>query len=330
MKLTRYLRLALRRRDVVSQILKHFPKTVARVSKERGIGKGIGYFLYYFSHYSGIPFDSAYWWLVKRYSRGRFIKVRVLNFDMYLDLDDHGISRQLWLEGVREHGAVAAYKKELLHLREILDSPLTILEAGSNIGYYTLMAYYALKDVRIFAVEPAPDNVRLLQQNLKLHDLERVVDVTEGGLSEQSGKVRLFLSSESNVHSMEYSSSSGIYIDVPVWSIDDFLEMKGLKPKDVHVLRMDTEGHELSILLGMKKVLDSNTPMLCFIEFHDVLLKGGRIYKAIELLKKHGFYLSYACVDYFTGTVKEFWSLDELPEILQQHSAAEVFLRRGY
>jgi len=330
MKLTRYLRLAFRRRDVVSKMLRHFLERVAKVSKERGIGKGIGYFLYYLSHYSGIPFDTAYWWLVKRCSRGRFVKARVLNFDMYLDLNDHGISRQLWLEGIREHSAVAGYKKELLHLREVLRSPLTILEAGSNIGYYTLMAYHTLKDVRIFAVEPAPDNVQLLQQNLKLNGLEKVVDVTKGGLSEQSGKMRLFLSSESNVHSMEYNRSSGTYIDVPVWSIDDFLEMKGLKSKDVHVLRMDTEGHELSILLGMKKVLDSNTPMLCFIEFHDVLLKDRRIYKAIELLKKHGFYLSYACVDYFIGTVEEFWSLDELPEILQRHSAAEVFLRRGY
>ena len=330
MKLTRYLRLAFRRRDVVSQIQRHFLKRVAKVSKERGIGKGIGYFLYYLSHYSGIPFDSAYWWLVKRRLGSRFVKSRVLNFDMYLDLDDRGISRQLWLEGIREHGAAAAYKKELLHLREILDSPLTILEAGSNIGYYTLMAYYTLKDVRIFAVEPAPGNVQLLQQNLKLHDLERIVDVTKGGLSEQSGEMRLFLSSESNVHSMEYSSSSGAYIDVPVRSIDDFLEMKGLKPKDVHVLRMDTEGHELSILSGMKEVLDNNSPMLCFIEFHDILLKGGRIYKAIELLKKYGFYLSYACIDYFIGTVEEFWSLNELPEILQRHSAAEVFLRRGY
>jgi hypothetical protein len=106
--------------------------------------------------------------------------------------------------------------------------------------------------------------------------------------------------------------------------------MKGLEPKDVHVLRMDTEGHELSILLGMKKVLNSNTPLLCFIEFHDILLKDGRIYKAIELLKEHNFYISYACVDYFIGRVEEFWNLDKLPDVLQRHSAAEVFLRRGY
>lgn len=330
MKATYYLRLALRRRDIALQLLKQLPRRVVRISKERGMTRGIGYLLYYLQHYSGLPFDKLYWLIVKLIVGGKVVKTRVLDFDMYVDLDDHGISRQLWIEGIREHGAVSAYKKELLHLQEVLGAPLTILEAGSNIGYYTLMAYPILKEVRIFAVEPAPDNVQLLLQNIKLNGIEGKVDVTQGALSERTGKMRLFLSDQSNVHSMEYSRSSRDYIDVPTWSIDDFLQRKGLEPKDVHVLRMDTEGHELSILLGAKRLLMSSTPLLCFIEFHDVLLKNGRIYKMISLLKEHGFRVSYGCVDYFTGTIEEFWSLDDLPNILQRHSAAEVFLRRGF
>lgn len=327
MRFLRYLSRALSKPALTLGLIRRFPPRVGTVWKTRGVGRSIGFFLYYVSHYMGIPLDAPYWALVRLIQGKNLVKTQVLGREMLVDLNDKGISRQLWLEGVREHGAVAAFKQELQHLQKSLGTNLIILDIGSNIGFYVLVEASTVEG-KIYAIEPAPANIRLLSENVRLNSFAQRVDITHGALSNHTGTGRLFLSEESNVHSMERKSHK--YIEVPTWTANEFLRIKGIQPHAVHVVRMDTEGHEANILEGMTDILNLSTPMLLFIEFHANLVQDGRLMKVISQLKEAGFRVSYACNDYFTGIIEEFGSLDVLSANLHRHAAAEVFLRRGY
>ena len=328
MRAGRYLNKAFRNPLLTISILENMCKRIKYIIKNRGVWRGLGYLLYYFSHYTGVPIDGLYWKFVKIYYGKKYVKGKVLDFELFIDLDDRGISRQLWLEGVREHGAVEAYKRELLMLQKAVGGRIIILDIGANIGYYVCIAGNVLDNVKILAIEPAHSNIKLLMKNIELNKLDNVVEIVNCACSNFIGKSRLYLSEQSNVHSLEKVSNR--WVEVPTFTVDTLIKSKGIKPNDVHVIRMDTEGHEVEILEGMKEIIDIGGPMLMFIEFDSRTLKNGKLDKAIKILKGAGFNIAYACNDYFSGTVEEFSELDYLPINLKKHSAAEVILKRGY
>lgn len=328
MKIVNYWRKAITNPGISYRVVRRLLPRIATIWRTRGLIPAIGYPLYYFSHYTGLPIDAIYWKLLMKYYGQNLVKTKVLDFELFVDLDDRGISRQLWLEGVREHGAVAAYKRELLRLKDRVGQNITIIDVGANIGYYVTIAARVLQKSRIFAIEPAPTNVELLTKNVRLNGLEDRVDIIQAACSNFTGKSPLYLSTQSNVHSMEMVSHK--WIEVPTWRLDDLVGYKGITPEDINVVRMDTEGHELEIIEGMEGILGYGGPLLLFIEFDARLLKGGKLKKLIEILNNAGFKIAYACNDYFTGTVEEFSSFRDLPDNLRRHNAAEVFLTRGY
>ena len=313
---------------VALKVTSKLPSSLVAVYQRGGLAYVAGYIAYYFAHYTGIPLDEAFWSWLKRKNRGSLLRARVLNHIMLLDIEDKGISRQLLLEGKREKGALEVFTRELKRLQEAVGDELLVLDIGGNIGYYVLIEAFVAPRSRIYAVEPSPVNVNLLKKNIQIHAIDHRVDVTTGAISNKTGKGVLFLSNQSNVHSME--RLSGRSITVQTWTIDEFLSAKGLEPIKVQVVRMDTEGHEAKILEGMGNLLRGNYPLLLFIEFHNTLIRNGSIGKIVDLLNSAGLQFVYGCNDYFTGVVEEFYGLDDLPENLKRHAGAEVFLKRGY
>ena len=328
MKLARYLSFTASQPSTVFRTLSRIPARASAVWRTRGASRSLGYLLYYSSHYTGIPVDAMWWKYEMRSQRDSVVRTRVLDFDMLVDLNDRGISRQLWLEGCREFGAVDAYRRELRRLEEAVEGKVGIMDVGANTGYYVLIAGHTLDNARILAIEPAPANVELLSKNVQISGFDERVNVTQGALSSDTGTRRFYLSAQSNVHSMERPTEKSI--EVPTWRLDDFLRLKGVNPNEVHVIRMDTEGHEAEILKGAENTLGGSTPMLLFIEFHANLARDGRLAGAIARLRRFGFTIAYACVDYFTGPVEEFHTYEALEDALRRHEAAEVFLTRGY
>ena len=69
----------------------------------------------------------------------RFVKRKIYNYKMYLDLYDRGISRALWLFGDRE-------LEHKYMLEKIIKPGMSILDIGSNIGYYPLLELNLIGD----------------------------------------------------------------------------------------------------------------------------------------------------------------------------------------
>jgi len=183
------------------------------------------------------------------------------------------------------------------------------------------------KDKQILAVEPAPANVELLSKNVQASGFDGRVNVTQGALSSDTGRGRFYLSAQSNLYSMERPTETSI--EIRTWRLDDFLRLKGVDPNEVGVIRMDTEGREAEILKGAENTLGGSRLMLFSVESHANFARDGRLAAAIGRLRRFGFTIAYACVDYFIGPVEGFRTYEALENALRRHEAAEVFLTRG-
>ncbi|MFH1130913.1 MAG: FkbM family methyltransferase [Pseudomonadota bacterium] len=184
----------------------------------------------------------------------------------HLNPKDQGISRVLAKNGIREKESVDA-------LFQHVHSDMTILDLGANIGFYVLLEAQIVSQGhgRIFALEPGPENIRLLNLNVSANKYENRVTVIQGALSDKTGTAKLELSALSNCHRLALASPPAVntkMIDVPSFTFTDLLNHISVMIDDVDFLRMDIEGGEYLILDEIIALVKQRESFLMFIEFH--------------------------------------------------------------
>ena len=189
----------------------------------------------------------------------RYIKRKIYNYKMFLDLYDRGISRALWLFGDRE-------LEHKYMLEKIIKPGMSILDIGSNIGYYPLMELNLIgKKGKLISVEPSSSNIELLKRNLELNNFHQI-EIHEGAISDENSEKNFFLSTQSNLNTFHNIGTgiehlSGEIVKVKVQTITSLL-----KGRSIDLIRMDVEGHEVEVLNGMISSIDemSKLPMIIF------------------------------------------------------------------
>lgn len=173
----------------------------------------------------------------------RYLKRRIYDYNMYLDVKDLGISRSLLLFAERE-------LDHKLMLEEIIKPGMNIFDIGSNIGYYVLMEKLLLRGSgSVTAIEPSPTNLTLLKKNLRLNKITDVA-IYNLAISDKVGKKDFFLARQSNLNTFHKQGAgktefSGKKISVDTSTVPDFSTQINVKPD---LIRMDVEGHELEII----------------------------------------------------------------------------------
>ncbi|MBU2541587.1 MAG: FkbM family methyltransferase [Candidatus Omnitrophica bacterium] len=204
--------------------------------------------------------------------QGRLRK-NILGNTMQLDMNDFGIHRDLFLDGIREPQATQ-------HLMQLLGKDDIVLEVGANIGYYVLIESRLCK--KIYAVEPITENINNLKINIELNQCRNVA-VFQTAFGAERTKKTMYISKKSNWHSFYPKKNIIKKLSVEMDSVDNFLKDKE-KPT---FLRMDVEGYELNILKGMQETL-KNIKRL-FIEVHADILALEETQELIEILRKNSF-----------------------------------------
>lgn len=192
----------------------------------------------------------------------------VNGFRMLVDACDRGIAQELRLFGVHEPLATAL-------MASLVRPGDCVLDIGANIGYYTLLLSRLVgSSGAVLAVEPHPDNFRLLCQNLRLNRVDNVW-VAQLALADTEGNAHLEVSAASNWHSLmqDKSRPGAKVISVPTSTVDRLRELWG---RPIHLLRMDTEGYEAHILQGAKRTIAEDRPAMV-VEVHPAFLglEGG-------------------------------------------------------
>jgi FkbM family methyltransferase len=199
---------------------------------------------------------------------------------MYLDIRDKGVSQELALTGIREELFART-------LQDALREGDCIVDIGANIGYYSLMeARLVGPRGQVYAIEPAPHNIQLLRDSVRLNDY-RNIETFHLAIGQSDGISSLYLSDHPNWCSFYPPRKVTGQIDIQVASLDSFLKEK----RRPDLIRMDVEGYEYEILVGMRGILASGLPLRLFIEFHPHIMGPQRASSFLATLQAHRFRL---------------------------------------
>jgi FkbM family methyltransferase len=170
-----------------------------------------------------------------------------------------------------------------------LQSGTLFIDIGAHYGYYTLLAGTKYPENKIIAFEPEPSNYDLLKKNIEMNKLTNV-DIYNLAVSNEEGIKEFAVA--------EHSSRSGFYepylsnilkkINVKTVVIDNVV--KDDIPLKI-MIKIDAEGHEIFIIEGMRRLLESTKDVELFIEYNPDMIKksGNRPEKLLETLNQCGF-----------------------------------------
>lgn len=203
---------------------------------------------------------------------GKIIK-KILNNKMYLNMDDWGIHRDLFLDGIREPLATH-------HIMEILTKEDVVLEVGANIGYYALIESDLCR--KVYAVEPDPRNAYDLKRTIGLNHRDNI-EVFEMALGDTKGEKAMYISPKSNWSSFYPLKGAIKKHHVEMNTVDGFLKDKEFPT----IVRMDVEGYEINVLRGMIETLKKTNRI--FVEIHSQIMGTEETKELIEILTGAGF-----------------------------------------
>lgn len=154
------------------------------------------------------------------------------------------------------------YSKALL---EHIKSSDVVWDIGANIGLYSIQFAERLgKDGAVYAFEPVPEVYKKLTENTELHPKVTCVNIA---LSEVNGLSSIEIGQDPLLATskiIKYKSESSI--QVQSLTGDEFLRLGNRSYPTF--LKIDVEGHELSVLKGMEKILKNNPPRVIGMEIH--------------------------------------------------------------
>lgn len=200
-------------------------------------------------------FHQLEWRWLKNWRHIRFAERKIQGFRLILDLDDVGVSKELFLSDVRE-------EEHIFMLEQFVKPGMKVLDCGANIGYYTVMIGRLVGSAgKMYAIEPDTGNFQLLTMNVRLNKIEERVELYNIGVGDKSGTGTMYHSKMSNRHTfhpVEYVGPSEQTLadrpptDVVMTTVPDFT----IPDRQVDLMRMDVEGYEVEILSGMKTALN--------------------------------------------------------------------------
>lgn len=153
-----------------------------------------------------------------------------------------------------------------------LDSSLrpgsVVVDAGANIGFFTLAVLGKSEGATVHGFEPSPGSYELYKACISRNNLGGRVVANQVALYSEPGEM------EFKVHATNYGAYDSFRdtgypgvgqpktIKVPVTTVDLYVKQAGLKGLDL--LKLDVEGAELFVLRGSREVLSNLRPTVLF------------------------------------------------------------------
>jgi len=180
---------------------------------------------------------------------------------------------------------VEIYLKDVYEKHYHLKPGDIVFDVGSHIGIFTLKASKLVgTDGIALAFEPEPQNFIFLQRNVALNNATNA-QIFNTAVSSGNGILQLCIHpTNTGGHSTQYATGGHAQIPVPSVTLDYLIQEFSIK--NVDLLKLDVEGHELEVLRGAGRFLEICRHIA--METHERL--GGPTNNQItRILETHGF-----------------------------------------
>lgn len=213
---------------------------------------------------------------------GVAILAETKNGMLAVDATDFHIARQLL-----ENGEYAA--EETQFVANLLPRGATLIFVGAHIGSVLIPLAKKCKAANVLAFEPNPKTFRLLNLNLRLNDLERVLRY-EVAIGAREGGFLSFIENPINTGNSRVVREGEGTVSVPARRLDTLLP-DAWGPIDLIVI--DVEGFECEVMRGAEETLKRTR--YCLIEFApEQLEEQGETVEAFAQLIGQHFSCGYA------------------------------------
>ena len=181
---------------------------------------------------------------VRLYPHGQRVKIAG-DATIFLPADPHFIG---FLLGRHEH-----------HIAELMMTHVRpgdiCVDVGANIGYFSaVLSRLAGAAGRVFSFEPVPENFDVLAINAQIASQTGApVRPQRAAVAATSGELRIVRQAHSTAHQVS-SAVDASGESVPAVSLDAELP-KSIGDAQIAFLKVDVEGYELSVLQGMRSLI---------------------------------------------------------------------------
>jgi len=211
-----------------------------------------------------------------------FDRVDIYYSELYkraISVERRGDTYMLYYKGLKYVLPLNTYEPQVfIHEMGLRDLPRTVvkdiagrdvIDAGAYIGDSVLvLSQYSPR--RIYAIEPAQENVRYLHRTIELNDLKNIIVINKA-VADRKGIARIrYAGLASVVHE--------VGDEVEVTTIDEIVRAERA---DIALIKMDIEGYELSALKGAEQTIKEFKPVLLISAYH----RGRDIFEIPKFLK---------------------------------------------
>jgi len=174
---------------------------------------------------------------------------------------------------IESSGEVQALETMVRPLLRQIDQPI-VFDVGANVGDYSLLVTRQLPNASVYAFEPSRKTFEKLTEavsgstaiepiNIGFSDSRRMIELFSYAI--EGNEASLLSSIDCRLPTQVVDVNICASEQIEVRTIDDFCEDE--KIQRIDFLKMDVEGHELSVLRGAKNMLDAGAISLIQFEF---------------------------------------------------------------
>jgi FkbM family methyltransferase len=174
------------------------------------------------------------------------------------------------------------------------DDNATVWDIGANIGTTSLPLLATKRNVNVVAFEPSPDVCGKLLKNARLNpNLTQRLTVLNCALSDRSSWVEFFTSNEIANSGVGGIGNAENRSKVSFMTFAQLGSSCAALVTEPDIIKIDVEGHELSVLRGLGAILD-RSPLTIIFEHSVYRLKelGASLSEVPEFLEGRGFNIS--------------------------------------
>lgn len=244
------------------------------------------------------------------------------------------IGKAVWSLGLYD----LIVSETLARISQVTPVGSILIDAGANIGHMSsIMDCFSPSGSQVFSYEPHPLVYKQLTENINLWPAKNKTKGVNKALSELKGECDFFIptgfdenqglgfiASDANAHLMGTAQKLA---KVEMTTLDD-----EYADKDIHLMKIDTEGSELMVLKGGQKLMNQK-------KIHNIVFEDHELYPTplTKFLESNGFTL-FALQRGLLGpriapasqNRKETWEPNSFLATLHSESISQVMEKKGW